>query len=153
MENHLNKFDTIEDFWRYFNNIPKPTEFFKKDETTKYINDKYIHSWSIFREGIEPAWEDERNINGGEVNLRSFSSMEEIDKLWEHCIVVVLGEMTDYSKNITGIRVVDSSNHYKFMHRIEIWYDSIKIEEKIKKDVYSIFEFPKKGNIIYKGHK
>jgi len=147
------RFNTIQQMWKYYNNIPLPTTFFKFDKNIKKINGKNVHAWSIFRKGIEPAWEDENNINGGEVNLRTFEYKDQIDDLWEHTMVTVLGEDFEYSENITGIRVVDSSNHFKFMYRIEIWYDDASVEEKIKKDIHSVFNFPEGQNITYKNHK
>ena len=146
-------FSTIQDFWRYYNNIPKPSEFFQiGDGVKKYINKKYIHSWSIFRKNIEPTWECSENKNGGEVNIRNFSSINQLNELWENAILVILGETLDFSNEITGLRVVDSSNSYKLMHRIEIWYSKKETEEKIKKHVHSDFLFPKNANIIYKLH-
>ena len=63
-------FKSIENFWRYYNNIPKPTEFFKLDNNFKKINNKNIHAWSIFRKGIEPAWEDKMNIKGDKLTTK-----------------------------------------------------------------------------------
>ena len=147
------EFCTIEDFWNYYNNIPQPTKFFKNKEG-KYgiINELHVHSWSVFRKGIESEWEDPKNINGGEVNIRSFENFNQIDSLWQNCLLVLLGEQLEYSEHITGARVVDSSNGYKTMHRIEIWYDNTDIEEKIKNDTKTIFMFPE-TSVIYKKHK
>ena len=144
---------TIQQFWQYFNNIPKPTQFFKNEEQ-KYgtINNLNVHSWSIFRKGIESEWEDPRNVNGGEVNLRTFTDFTQIDELWENCILVILGETLNYSEHITGARVVDSSNNYKNMYRIEIWYDNLEIQDKIKNDIQEVFMFPE-DLIIFKEHK
>ena len=147
------EFSTIEAFWKYYNNIPKPTEFFKNKQG-KYgiINDFQVHSWSVFRKGIESEWEDPKNINGGEVNIRSFQNFTEINFLWENCLLILLGEQVEYSEHITGARVVDSSSDYKSMYRIEIWYDHTDIEEEIKKDIEKIFMFPE-TSVIYKKHK
>ena len=147
------EFSTIEEFWNYYNNIPKPTDFFKNKEG-KYgiINELNVHSWSIFRKGIEAEWEDPKNINGGEVNIRSFENFEQINYLWENCLLVLLGETLEYSEHITGARVVDSSYDYKTMHRIEIWYDDVSIEKKLKNDTNQVFMFPE-NSVIYKKHK
>ena len=58
------EFSTIEAFWKYYNNIPKPTEFFKNKQG-KYgiINNFKVHSWSVFRKGIESRWEVSKEFN------------------------------------------------------------------------------------------
>src|SRR3989338_3354110 len=49
----LYTFASVEDFWRLWNNIVTPSEL---SPGTDYF---------LFREGIQPAWEDPQNAKGG----------------------------------------------------------------------------------------
>ncbi len=78
----LIEFDTIEYFWRTFNNIPKPTDMF----TSEYGVKKKLkrtgetpNAISLFRSNSYPTWEHETNINGFEWSLRKYKNFEEFD--------------------------------------------------------------------------
>ena len=55
-ENTLQKigtFDTVQDFWRYWNNIVNISDF------------PELATLSLFKEGVKPLWEDPENAEGG----------------------------------------------------------------------------------------
>eukprot|EP00953_Heterococcus_sp_UTEX-ZZ885_P008206 4924-Heterococcus_DN1.PRE.1 len=49
----LGNFNTVEDFWRYYNNIPKPSQVFFDGKSKKRVGDRQIESFSIFKKGIK----------------------------------------------------------------------------------------------------
>jgi len=49
----LGSFNTVQGFWRYWNNIVDPSRF---------PNDSNLR---LFKRGIKPMWEDASNIHGG----------------------------------------------------------------------------------------
>ena len=57
---------TIEDFWRAYNNIPKPSAIFYDGRTRKRFTDRAIESFSLFKKNIKPEWEDPANRTGAE---------------------------------------------------------------------------------------
>ena len=57
---------TIEDFWRAFNNIPKPSAIFFDGRTRKKFKDRSVESFSLFKKNIKPEWEDPMNRTGAE---------------------------------------------------------------------------------------
>ena len=57
---------TIEDFWRAFNNIPKPSMIFFDGRTKKKFANRSVESFSLFKKGIKPEWEDAANRTGAE---------------------------------------------------------------------------------------
>ena len=57
---------TIEDFWRAFNNIPKPSQIFFDGRTRKRFKDRSVESFSLFKKNIKPEWEDPMNRSGAE---------------------------------------------------------------------------------------
>jgi len=119
-------------------NLERPSALFYNKEIVKpyyeFSNgiDREISSISLFRDGVLPKWEDPRNINGGEVSIRKFNKkscnniFECIDEYWLTLINNCICENIPLSKDITGIRVVDSSivSSKKPLYRIELWFST-----------------------------
>lgn len=57
---------TVEDFWRAFNNIPKPSQIFFDGRSRKRFKDRSVESFSLFKKNIKPEWEDPMNRTGAE---------------------------------------------------------------------------------------
>ena len=75
----IGSFFSIEDFWRYYNNYPKPSEIFFDGKCKPLIKnpDREVASLSLFRAGIEPKWEDVKNRSGGETIICWTSTLKE----------------------------------------------------------------------------
>ena len=87
-------FSTIEDFWRYFNHIPKPSEVFFDGDCHKRVGEKNekIEEYSLFKKGIEPEWGDPRNCDGGEWFWRTNLDSDVLDLFWQNMVLGVVGE-------------------------------------------------------------
>jgi translation initiation factor 4E len=70
----LAHFSTVEDFWCYFNSIPKPSQVFFDGDCRKKVGPegKTIEEYSLFKKGIEPEWGDAKNLTGGEWFCRQY---------------------------------------------------------------------------------
>jgi hypothetical protein len=96
-------------FWRVWNSVPhsNPQNFIQhwpeKDsaeasETKGMVAKHYvvkgelqkISTVSLFKTGIEPAWEDPVNAKGGEFNIINKCGIEEIKTAWEEIIHEVI---------------------------------------------------------------
>ena len=154
---------SIKDFWEHFNNYPKPSILFYNGITKATIydidislgsdNEREISSVCLFRDGIEPKWEDPKNTKGGEIAIRKFNSFAEMDKFWTILTTMCVGEQI--SEHITGIRVVDSSveKKKKILHRIEIWFDDVKYRKQIQEIFCGILGIRvNDGDIFFKEH-
>ena len=87
-------FSTVEDFWRLYNNIKLPSEF---PPGTDYL---------LFKQGIDPEWEDPSNGNGGSWTLnidKTTRNLPDIDSLWMNASMAVVGEQFDESNEICGL--------------------------------------------------
>jgi len=86
-------FNTVEDFWRLYNNIKLPSEF---PPGTDYL---------LFKEGIDPEWEDPSNSNGGSWTLNSDKSrnLPDVDTLWMNASMAIVGEQFEESDEICGL--------------------------------------------------
>ena len=72
---------TVEDFWRAWNNIPKPSAVFFDGRTRKRFANRQVESFSLFKKNIKPEWEDPQNRSGAEWFCRkTFTSQQLVRK-------------------------------------------------------------------------
>ena len=131
----LCSFKTIEDFWRYFNHIPKPSEVFYDGDTRKIVGPKKktVEEYSLFKKGIEPEWGDPRNATGGEWFLRKNLESDVLNMYWQNLVMGCIGEVIEDRTDITedksgpvvvnGARVVDKGKGVP-MFRLELWINT-----------------------------
>lgn len=67
----MSPFQTVEDFWSVYNHIKSASEI------------RVGGSYFVFKDGIKPAWEDERNREGGRW-LMAFNKQnrQHLDSYW-----------------------------------------------------------------------
>lgn len=100
----IGTFGTVEDFWRYYNHLVKPSKL--------EINSNY----HFFKEGIKPMWEDSANSKGGKWVL-TFRDKNLLDTCWENVVLGLVGETLDMENEITGAVI----SRRKAGDRIAIW--------------------------------
>ena len=109
--------NTIEDFWKLFNNIPSPSHFLNG---AVMLNDKQIVTFSFFKEDIKPEWEDEKNKDGCEWCYRDFKTDEELDTMWRDMCLYAIGCEIECN----GIRVTYKYNPSgRLVQKTEIWFE------------------------------
>lgn len=144
----LCSFSTIEDFWSYFNHLPKPSEVFFDGECKKNVgpDNKVIEEYSLFKKGIEPEWGDPANKSGGEWFCRSHFESDILNMYWQNMVMGVIGEAIEEGSDdgngipvINGIRVVDKGKQYP-MFRLEIWLSTKdhNIRERIRSKLIEV---------------
>lgn len=126
----LCSFSTAEEFWRYTNHIPRPSEVFFDGECRKQVDGKTVEEYSLFKKGIEPEWGDSQNVTGGEWFCRQYFDGVVLDLYWQNLVLAVIGETMEIGNStnnhdgpadlINGVRVVDKSRGYP-MFKLEIW--------------------------------
>jgi len=142
-------FSTVENFWRYFNHIPKPADVFYDGDRKKFIgqDNKTVEEYSLFKKGIEPEWGDPRNMTGGEWWVRTHVEPEFLNLYWQNLVLGVIGEtIEDGADNgsgmnhINGARVVDKGKKTYPMFKIELWIDTKDplIKERIRKKLVEV---------------
>ena len=50
---------TVEEFWQAFTYLPLPSNFFFDGSIRHDFVDRSVEGFSIFREGVQPMWEDD----------------------------------------------------------------------------------------------
>jgi len=100
----IGTFGTVEDFWRYYNHLVKPSKL--------ELNSNY----HFFKNGIKPMWEDSANSKGGKWVL-TFKDKNLLDACWENVVLGLVGETLDVENEITGAVM----SRRKAGDRIAIW--------------------------------
>jgi hypothetical protein len=139
----LCSFSTVEDFWRYFNHIPKPADIFFDGDSRKRIGptNKTVEEYSLFKKGVEPEWADPANATGGEWFCRQYLDGDVLNLCWQNLVLGLVGETIEDGVSggeglrsyINGCRVVDKGKSYP-MFRLELWISTKNpdIKEKIR---------------------
>jgi translation initiation factor 4E len=103
-------FSTVEDFWRYYNHMPKPSEIFFDGDTKKRVQvggegngngggggggggkTKTVIEYNLFKRGIVPEWADPQNATGGSFFIRQSLEMHVLDMFWQNLVMGLVGE-------------------------------------------------------------
>lgn len=126
----LGDVSTVEDFWRFKNNIPVPSKvFFTSQGGHKRFADREVEGYSLFKKGIRPEWEDKANMHGGEFCCRRGFKPSELDTLFERLLLGLIGETIDPADEICGMRVVDKSKASP-LYRLEVWFRDQDLEKR-----------------------
>jgi len=86
----IGNFGTVEDFWRYYNHMVKPS----KIETNS--------NYHFFKKGIKPMWEDSQNSKGGKWVLTMKGDKTLVDVIWENVVLSMVGETLDIDGEVCG---------------------------------------------------
>lgn len=141
----LCSFSTVEEFWQYFNHLPRPSQVFYDGENRKKLGptQKTVEEYSLFKKNIEPEWGDPQNVVGGEWFCRQFFEGDVLDLYWQNLVMGVVGEAVEFDEDeknyINGARVVDKGKGYP-MFRLELWINTRDpdIRERIRQKLIDI---------------
>ena len=82
-QRQIHTVNTVEDFWSLYNRLEVSSEL---PEGASY---------SIFKEGIFPGWEDPRNQDGGRWIISLNSNSKFLDTQWLEIVLFLIGEHAD----------------------------------------------------------
>jgi len=141
---HLRKittFDTVEDFWRVFNNL-KPASTLAQGS-----------NYHIFKEHIEPKWEDAANSKGGKwtVSIPPKNRNTSLDQTWLWTVLAIIGETTRSPDDVCGMVV----SIRKAGDRVQVWTKDANNDvacRDIGKSLKDALEFPDNVVIGYQSH-
>lgn len=110
----VHEFQTIESFWRLYNNIQTPGSVQQQLD------------YSLFRADLHPSWEDPNISTGGRWTAK-LDKMKPvwIDEVWLHFILHMIGEQfVEYGKHICGAVVSIKPKSKK----ISLWINTMEEE-------------------------
>jgi len=109
---------TIEQFWYVTSQLQPPS------------NISTGHTYSVFRAGVLPDWEDRANINGGRWMISCHKREREdlLDKRWLETLIMMLGEhMDEFSALVIGVEACVR----KKGDRIEVWLKDVGLMQGV----------------------
>ena len=119
------EFNTIEDFWGFFNNF-------------EYLDEGMLF---FMRKHVFPLWEEPENINGGYWSIKV--GKDESSELWEEITMSLIGGYftKENMDDITGISISPKPK----ASLIKIWHGHSRKKDKIV--------FDRKNEFMYKKFK
>ncbi|XP_041362556.1 eukaryotic translation initiation factor 4E-like [Gigantopelta aegis] len=138
----ITSFDTVEDFWALYNHIQRASKLPSGCD------------YSLFKEGIQPMWEDDRNRIGGRwlVNLNRQQRASDLDNFWLETLLCLIGEAFDeQSDEICGAVV----NIRAKGDKLGLWTrDATRGDActKIGKKLKERLNIPQKVSIAFQAH-
>lgn len=110
-------FNTVEDFWRMHNNLASPSQI------------QSGCTFSLFKKGIQPKWEDPKNAKGGKWTIMVNKGKGQIDQLWLWIMLACIGEVLEDEgqDDICGCVV----NIRKNPDKINLWTSEAQKDETI----------------------
>lgn len=111
-------FDTVEDFWAVYNHVQPPSGIATGCD------------YMLFKDGIQPMWEDEKNKYGGRwlLNVEKRGGRSSIDQYWVETLMCLIGEAFGESSDEVCGAVV---NIRPKQNKISIWTGNAKKKDAI----------------------
>jgi len=136
-------FDTVEDFWRLYNNIVPASQLVPGSD------------YHLFKEDIEPKWEDPYNAHGGKwiIPVPTKLRNESLDKLWLWTVLACVGENFGDAQNDEVCGCVISVR--KSQDKIALWTKTATNDlaaTAIGRHLKTILEIPNTITLGYQAH-
>lgn len=128
------RFSSVQQFWWIWHHIPQPSELLQGKRMVRESSDgskSVVDAVIMFKEGIQPMWEDPKNASGGHVHFRAWQSTVvpgELDTMWNYLVLAVVGGSLNNSSIVNGIRLVDKLGGNRGNIRIEVWFSDYSNE-------------------------
>ena len=163
-EHELSNTEKLNDTWVLWGHLPHNTDWSLDSyiniatiktvgqvvAVNKSIPEKMIKNCMLFlmREGINPTWEDEKNINGGCFSFKIIN--KDVPSIWRQMVCLICGETISNSKDflerVNGITISPK----KAFCIVKIWMSDIKCQSTTK--ITKIDNLSTHG-CIFKKHK
>ncbi|KAK0427895.1 hypothetical protein QR680_010481 [Steinernema hermaphroditum] len=136
-------FQTLQGFFILYNAVSPPSHL------------RNGHDYMLFKEGVKPMWEDEKNRKGGRwrvsVDVQRKEYLVRTDSYWyELAMAFIRGIFTD-DDNVLGIVV----NRRIKADKISVWTRDAKnkaTNARIGRELRALLDIPTSGNMLYTPH-
>ncbi|XP_062499245.1 eukaryotic translation initiation factor 4E-like [Corticium candelabrum] len=139
----VTSFSTVEDFWGLYNYVQPASQLQPGCD------------YSVFKDGIEPAWEDSANRNGGRwlLNLNRQQRRDSLDRYWMEILLMMIGEQfEDASDEVRGAVV----NIRPKGDKLALWtghYDRREETTRIGTMLKERLQLTGRGVLVYQSHQ
>ncbi|KAI9205532.1 putative eukaryotic initiation factor 4E [Polychytrium aggregatum] len=131
-------FETVEDFWGVFNNIIKPSQTAPGSD------------YHLFKEGIQPTWEDPANEQGGKWVCTIRKKDEDLDTKWLNTMLLCVGAMLPDYDQVNGVVI----SIRRQQDRIALWTATNEKDacERSGRQLKRVLELPENVRIGFQAH-
>ncbi|EDQ88751.1 uncharacterized protein MONBRDRAFT_32697 [Monosiga brevicollis MX1] len=81
---------TVKEFWNVYSFLQRPSEL-------------PICDLMLFRDGIRPVWEDDKNKSGGRWSLHLKKGIQASSRAWENLLLAIIGDQFTHSEEVCGV--------------------------------------------------
>lgn len=127
----LVSFDSVQSFWNLWFSIPQPSELSTSKRLARECVDgseHFVDAIMVFRNNIQPMWEDALNQDGGHFDYRfkpSEVASHTVDEYWNNIVLGLIGSNIPQGEYINGVRLVDKLASKYPVIRIEVWFRNL----------------------------
>jgi translation initiation factor 4E len=120
-----------------YNNIKAPSQL------------QPMATYYLFKDGIEPKWEDPKNTHGGSWNCsapRTPNGKQVLDSWWLHAVLACIGEQFDEGEEVCGVTV----NIRNGKDRLELWSKTAAneaLQMSVGKQLKQLLDIPDSNKI------
>jgi len=136
----IGSFGTVEDFWRYYNHIFKPSKM------------EANANQHLFKKDVKPMWEDAANSKGGKWIIVIRNDKVLLDSCWENLVLALVGETLEAGDEVCGAVVSRRKNGDK----IAVWNRNKHKDDAILalgKKLKSLLGLEGKLKMVYQFHE
>uniref|UniRef100_A0A8D2D014 Eukaryotic translation initiation factor 4E n=1 Tax=Sciurus vulgaris TaxID=55149 RepID=A0A8D2D014_SCIVU len=113
--------------------VANPEHYIKHPLQNRWFSSNLMPGcdYSLFKDGIEPMWEDEKNKQGGRwlITLNKQQRQSDLDRFWLETLLCLIGEsFDDYSDDVCGAVV----NVRAKGDKIAIWTTECENRETVR---------------------
>lgn len=140
-EENINKictFNTVEDFWGYYQHMVRPEQL------------PIGCDFFLFQQDIKPMWEDIANKQGGRFILKIKKQYG--NRFWEDLILSFIGEQFEKNDEICGINASVREKEIVLSIWVKKGLDSEENKERAKKWIRGTLGLSEKIEIEYREH-
>jgi translation initiation factor 4E len=134
------QFGTVEDFWRLYNNISSPSQL------------QFGCTYSVFKKGIEPKWEDPSNEKGGKWTAIIGKQKGLLDRMWMWMLLACIGQVLEEDGDAICGAVV---NVRRQQDKLCIWMRDSNDKDGVLKVGHALkkaLELPESFPLAYQAH-
>lgn len=130
--------ETVEAFWQTWARLPQPSELIQRRMVVKDSPDgsgyHYVDAIMLFRDGVQPQWEDPANAEGGhfQFHFKATAAPGQVDEHWNNLVLGIIGSTIEPADMITGARLVDKLQGARAGNlRLEVWFNSMRDQKAV----------------------
>ena len=139
-------FSDVNQFFAYHNHVPAPDAVFDGVHALRLSKGGcLVMGFSVFLDGVSPAWEDPVNLGGADLCARLQLGKEELPvlaELWRNATLALVNE--ELGEEVVGVRLTHRIDHRSgaVTHKFEVWLRTPDVPEGLPDSLAALCAAP-----------